>query len=568
MDVTTNEGNPWYYIPPSLSLDAPASRTAIDLAAHAEILRTMAMAPFGENSDAAFQPWTADQQHAPKCWDVKRLLAVPTPERREKAWRAKRRHAPCSNRIPPEWGLDCIYLRYREEAGYAQRLSSLLQHPPQMALEGVSLELVCLERPLLPFRWPRLSRPTGDPVREFPVQGSLQIPGEDVPRDSAYALFRSSGLGGLGDPGRFIREFKREKRDRRRNFLVSWSQVEFFDIPTAARAGLYPHLPEWWAGVEVSTSMSVPLPPIVTYHGSGLIRGDALSWAIFRSEWAVLVFGRWCADLYYRGVMWRMRPQLRAWIEDLGVTALLEGSGFDATLIRRALEQHDLRDWPLRENNDERDIEAVAGSCIKGEFSVKEPRAESTREYLASVHREPVNEHQWPDNMDPYSPVKQRVSEVPAVTPLRSAPAPELREPVPNTAAPNWASRTETMGPLPAEGGGEIEEVLRQVGTMEVGVWEELWSYARGGRMDAGVVAAALRGMFLSMQAQAARADRRTRERDELLRERDESGFSRSLRAARLRTLAKELEKEADSLSGVEPRVEDERPSKRARYED
>jgi hypothetical protein len=177
------------------------------------------MAPFGENSDAAFQPWTADQQHAPKCWDVKRLLAVPTPERREKAWRAKRRHAPCSNRIPPEWGLDCIYLRYREEAGYAQRLSSLLQHPPQMALEGVSLELVCLERPLLPFRWPRLSRPTGDPVREFPVQGSLQIPGEDVPRDSAYALFRSSGLGGLGDPGRFIREFKREKRDRRRNFF-------------------------------------------------------------------------------------------------------------------------------------------------------------------------------------------------------------------------------------------------------------------------------------------------------------------------------------------------------------
>jgi hypothetical protein len=113
-----------------------------------------------------------------------------------------------------------------------------------------------------------------------------------VARDSAYALLRGSGVAGLGDRGRFIREYRRKKRDRRRNVLVSWSQVEFFELSAAACGSLYPALPDWWAEVEVSTAIAVPLPPVVTYRGSGLIRGDPLHWAIFRSEWTVLVFGR------------------------------------------------------------------------------------------------------------------------------------------------------------------------------------------------------------------------------------------------------------------------------------
>jgi hypothetical protein len=129
-----------------------------------------------------------------------------------------------------------------------------------------------------------VSRPTWDPIREFPTTGHLSASEDDVSRDSAYALFRASGVAGLGDPGRFIREYRRAKRDRRRNVLVSWSQVEYFELSAAARGSLYPALPDWWAEVKVNTVMPVPLPPVLTYRGSGFIRGDPLHWAIFRSE--------------------------------------------------------------------------------------------------------------------------------------------------------------------------------------------------------------------------------------------------------------------------------------------
>jgi hypothetical protein len=79
----------------------------------------------------------------------------------------------------------------------------------------------------------------------------------------------------------------------------------------------------------VNIALAVPLPPVLTYRGSGLIRGDPLNWAIFRSEWTVLVFGRWCADVHYRGIMWRLRPKLMDWIHQMGEAELLEGSGLD-----------------------------------------------------------------------------------------------------------------------------------------------------------------------------------------------------------------------------------------------
>jgi hypothetical protein len=119
---------------------------------------------------------------------------------------------------------------------------------------------VCLDRPLVPLRWPVFLRSTWDPVREFPVTGQLRVPGDEFPLDSAYA-FRTSGLAELCDPGRFIREQRRERRDRRRNLQVSWSQVELSEIPTSTRMALYPLLPECWDEVERSTVMLVPLPP-------------------------------------------------------------------------------------------------------------------------------------------------------------------------------------------------------------------------------------------------------------------------------------------------------------------
>jgi hypothetical protein len=470
-----------------------------------------------EDPDArtAFRPWEIDREHAPECWDARRLATVPTGERREKAWLARRKHAPCCTKIPAAWGLDCIYLRSPEEEGYTQRLGELLRNAPDGPTDGVSLAFVCLDRPLIPLRWPVLSRPTWDPVREFPVTGQLCVPGDDVPRDSAYALFRASGLAELGDPGRFIREYRREKRDRRRKVLVSWSQVEFFEIPTSARAALYPGLPEWWDEVEVSTAMSVPLPPILTYRGSGLIRGDPLHWAIFRSEWTALVLGRWCVDLCYRGVMWHLRPRLRDWIGKMGVEALLEGSGFDVPLIRRALAKHDSREWANWGTEVRGDNSGVPVSCTRGDLVFLDPSSEEGGKTPENQVREFATtpelslEFELHPAMDPRRVIPDTSRPV-----LRSAPLPEYAK----TTVPHWVATDKSNGPRAAENGGENSDFLRRLGAMEVGVWEEVWSYSRSGSMDAEAMANACRGMFLAMRTQAARAEQLARERDTLRR--------------------------------------------------
>jgi hypothetical protein len=63
----------------------------------------------------ALQPWQVDRTHAPDCWDAQRIAALITGERRDKAWLARRKHAPCYTKVPPAWGLDCIYLHLPEE---------------------------------------------------------------------------------------------------------------------------------------------------------------------------------------------------------------------------------------------------------------------------------------------------------------------------------------------------------------------------------------------------------------------------------------------------------------------
>jgi hypothetical protein len=102
---------------------------------------------------------------------------------------ARRKHAPCCTKIRTVWGLDCIYLHLPEEENYARRLSALLRQATLGPTGDVALNLVCFDGPLLPPRWPQLSRPTWDPIREFSTTGHLRAPGDDVARDSAYALF-------------------------------------------------------------------------------------------------------------------------------------------------------------------------------------------------------------------------------------------------------------------------------------------------------------------------------------------------------------------------------------------
>jgi hypothetical protein len=115
--------------------------------------------------------------------------------------------------------MDCIYLRLPEEEPYARRLSALLRQATRGPTGDVALNLVCFDRPLLPPRCPQLFRWTWDPIREFHTTGHLRASGDDFARDSAYALFRASGVAGLGDTGRLIREYWREMQDRVAMFL-------------------------------------------------------------------------------------------------------------------------------------------------------------------------------------------------------------------------------------------------------------------------------------------------------------------------------------------------------------
>jgi hypothetical protein len=81
-------------------------------------------------------------------------------------------------------------------------------------------------------------------------------------------------------------------------------------------------------------------------------------------------------------------------------------------------------------------------------------------------------------------------------------------------------------------------------------------------------MANACRGIFLAMRTQAASAERLARERDALLRDRDEAGFDLGWSAVPLQTLAQELDHEATSFSAVEPRPGSERPTNWTRYDD
>jgi hypothetical protein len=95
-----------------------------------------------------------------------------------------------------------------------------------------------------------------------------------------------------------------------------------------------------------------------------------------------------------------------------------------------------------------------------------------------------------------------RVTPVPGRPVLRSAPLPEYAE----TSVPHRVAMDKNNGPRAADSGGENSDFLRRLGAMEVGVWEEVWSYSRSGVMDAEAMENACRGMFLAMRTQAVRA--------------------------------------------------------------
>jgi hypothetical protein len=300
-----------------------------------------------------FPPWTTERDVNPRCFDRIRFESVPTELRGDVrqhvspqlAWEARRKHAPCAIPVPVELGMDCIYLREETENDYVHALAVLTAQNPPVPEGDVNLDFICQSRPLLPLRWPPSGRKTVNPEKEFSPRGELEVPGEPYARDSKYSLYMSSLLAGHGDPGRFFEELRKEAGNRRAGMLVSWSQVEYYRIPAGMRTTLYPRVPADWDEWEVPNGMNVPLPAVLAYRGSALIRGDALHWCIFRTEWVISAFARFVADAIHRKLLWHLSPRVLEAIARLGLEPLLEGSEYPGAPVRQLLALQAKVDW-------------------------------------------------------------------------------------------------------------------------------------------------------------------------------------------------------------------------------
>jgi hypothetical protein len=113
--------------------------------------------------------------------------------------------------------------------------------------------------------------------------------------------------------------------------------VEYYHLPTGSRKNVYPHPPEDWAEWECTAGMAVPLPAVVTYRGSRLIKGDILHWRIFYSEWILNATVRFMNDTHHRGLLWRLPRRVIDNISVLGLSFLLEGTRYDAARVTQLL---------------------------------------------------------------------------------------------------------------------------------------------------------------------------------------------------------------------------------------
>jgi hypothetical protein len=126
-----------------------------------------------------FLPWVTERESNPRCFDRVRFDSVPDDPRGgnrrattpQQAWEARRKHAPCGIRIPPDLGMDCLYLREEQEEDYVRRLAEFTRKHPRVPEGDVSREVICSQVPLLPLRWPMSGRKTENPIEEFSPRG-------------------------------------------------------------------------------------------------------------------------------------------------------------------------------------------------------------------------------------------------------------------------------------------------------------------------------------------------------------------------------------------------------------
>ena len=157
--------------------------------------------------------------------EVHWFLQLPR-SRHPTTWKERRKHAPFSEAVPPVWDLYPLHFRHPDERAYCERLRRL---PVDSSLTSISVELVCLNSPWVPFRWSQPQHLIEVSRSRFPGTGDLVDPGgSDIFLDSAWRLRTASIEGGTGEPGRMLGKIKKEHRDaRKHNCLVPYQQVEF-----------------------------------------------------------------------------------------------------------------------------------------------------------------------------------------------------------------------------------------------------------------------------------------------------------------------------------------------------
>jgi hypothetical protein len=95
--------------------------------------------------------------------------------------------------------------------------------------------------------------------------------------------------------------------------------------------------------------MLVPLPQVVTYRANMLLRDKAGTperdfWRrMFEAEWVVLVFGRCCADMRERNIMWRLPSRARSILAESGVKNIFQQSPHSLEEVQLWLTDHDAR---------------------------------------------------------------------------------------------------------------------------------------------------------------------------------------------------------------------------------
>jgi hypothetical protein len=271
----------------------------------------------GDPTHAPFRTWVEYRQMNPNDFDNQRLDAIPDRtagmgsqrggrglengvSSPQLAWEARRRHNPCSVRIDPAWDMDTLYLRGVEEERYVKALSAFNENAPPSIDADLHPEYLVHSRPCLPRPWINSGPKTIDPEREFSRRGKVQLPHEAFARDSGYEFYISSFMAGEGDPGRFNEELRKEHKNRRADVLVSWAQVQYYHLPPGLRKILYPQTPEDWGEWECPAGMAVPIPAVVTYRGSLLIKGESLNWRIFYAECVINATVRFITDAHHR----------------------------------------------------------------------------------------------------------------------------------------------------------------------------------------------------------------------------------------------------------------------------